>query len=159
LPVIRFMWMTGARVRIPTPGQNARHAFFGALDAQSGLFHWVDHDRNLAIYFVAFLDDLVAAHPVGPIYLVLDSAPTHTAEVVQRWLVDHPRVQVLRLPEYAAHEVNAAERIWGLMNDKVAANRLAGNIDVLVVQARRCFRELSPHPVLLAEGVILVSLL
>jgi hypothetical protein len=51
---------------------------------------------------------------------------------------------MLWLPKYAAHEVNPAERIWGLMKGKVAANRLAGNIDLLVAQARRFFQELSP---------------
>lgn len=111
LLLIRAMWMKGERLRVPTPGQNARHAFVGALDARSGVFHWTDHDRKLAIYFVAFLDQLLAAYPVGPVYLVLDSAPTHTAKVVQRWLLVHPRVQLLWLPKYAAHEVNPAERI------------------------------------------------
>jgi len=152
LPVIRAMWMKGDRVRIPTPGQNARHAFFGALDATSGVFHWIDHDRKLAVYFVAFLDHLVTVCPDGPLYLVLDSAPTHTAKVVRRWLATHPRVQVLWLPKYAAHEVNPAERIWGLMKDDVAANRLAGSMALLVAQARRFFQELVPHPVALPQA-------
>jgi len=152
LPVIRAMWMKGERVRVPTPGQNARHAFFGALDAASGCFHWIDHDRKLAVYFVAFLDQMVALYPVGPLYLVLDSASTHTAKVVQRWMAVHPRVQVLWLPKYAAHEVNPAERIWGLMKDDVAANRLAGSMSFLVAQARRFFQELAPHPVTLPQA-------
>lgn len=152
LPVIRAMWMKGDRVRVPTPGQNARHAFFGALDARSGHFHWADQDRKLAVHFVAFLDQVVALYPVGPLYLVLDSAPTHMAKVVKRWLAAHPRVQVLWLPKYAAHEVNPAERIWGLMKDQVAANRLAGNIDLLVAQARRFFGDLPPHPVTLPQA-------
>jgi transposase len=152
LPVIRARWMKGDRVRVPTPGQNARHAFFGALDARSGRFHWVDQDRKLAVYFVAFLDQVVVRYPTGLLYLVLDSAPTHTAKVVQGWLAAHPRVQVHWLPKYAAHEVNPAERIWGLMNDDVAANRLAGSIDRLVVPARRFFQELSPHPVALPQA-------
>jgi len=152
LPVIRAMWMKGERARVPTPGANARHAFFGALDARSGRFHWIDHDRKLAVYFVAFLDRLVACYPEGLLYLVLDSAPTHTAKVVERWLAAHPRVHVLWLPKYAAHEVNPAERIWGLMKDKVAANRLAGRMSFLVAQARRFFEELAPHPVALAQA-------
>lgn len=152
LPVIRRMWMKGPRVCIPTPGQNAKHAFFGALDASSGLFHWTDHERKLAKHFVAFLDYLVAAYPSGTLYLVLDGAPTHTAKIVQAWLASHPRVQVLWLPKYAGHKDNPAERIWGLMKDKVAANRLAGNIDQLVAVARRFFTELAPHPVTLAQA-------
>lgn len=149
LPVVRAMWMKGPRCRIPTPGQNARRAFFGALDAASGTFHWVDHDRKLARYFVAFLADLARSYPTGTVYLALDGAPTHTAKVVQAWLATQPRLQVLWLPKYAAHESNPAERIWGLLKDKVAANRLAGSIDVLVAAAHRFFRELGPHPVAL----------
>lgn len=152
LPVIRAMWMKGERVRVPTPGTNARRAFFGALDAVNGAFHWTDHERKLAVLFVAFLDDLLATYPTGTVYLVLDSAPTHTAKVVQRWLDAHPRAQLLWLPKYAAHDVNPVERIWGLMKDSVAANRLAGSIDLLVAQARRFFHDLAPYPVALAEA-------
>lgn len=148
LPVVRAMWMKGPRVRVPTPGQNAKHAFFGALDAVSGLFHWVDHDRKLAVHCVAFLTRLAAAYPDGPLFLVMDGSPCHTAKVVKAWLATHPRVQVLWLPKYAAHEVNPVERIWGLMKDAVAANRLAGNIAALVAKARHFFdHDLLPYPI------------
>jgi len=38
------------------------------------------------------------------------------------------------------------------MKGKVAANRRAGNIDLLVAPARRFFQELSPHPVVLPQA-------
>jgi hypothetical protein len=113
VPLIRSMWMKGPRRRIPTPGTNRRRAFFGALDAGSGQWYSTDHERKVAVHFVAFLQRLAAAYPTGPLYLALDNAPTHTAKVVQRWLQAQPRVQVLWLPKYAAHEVNPVERIWG----------------------------------------------
>src|SRR5579859_2947867 len=152
LPVLRAMWMKGPRVRVPTPGTNAKRAFFGALDAASGHFHTADHARKLAVHFVAFLRQLADAYPTGPLYLVMDNVQMHDAKVVRTWLAAHPRVQGLRLPKYAAHEANPAERIWGLLKDKVAANRLAGNLDEVVEAARRFFRELSPHPVLLPDS-------
>ncbi len=149
LPVIRSMWMKkGRRVLVPTPGKNAKHAFFGGLDAASGIFHWVDHDRKLAVNFLGFLKKLAETYPEGPLYLVMDGAPAHTAKVVGKWLAANPRIQVLRLPKYSAHEVNPAERIWGLMKDQVASDRLAGSIDELVAKARHYFdHDLSPHPV------------
>lgn len=148
LPVVRAMWMKGPRVRVPTPGTNARWAFFGALDAATGIFHWIDRDRKLAVYFVEFLEELAMHYPTGPLFVVMDSAPAHTAKKVRAWLVVNPRVQVLWLPKYSGHEENPAERIWGLMKDKVAANRLAGSIGELVASARRFFRnDLQPHPV------------
>ena len=147
LPLVRALWMKGRRVRIPTPGTNARHAFFGALDAVSGQWLWADHDRKLALHFVAFLEHLAVAYPTGQLSLALDGAPAHTAKVVERWLTAHPRVIALRLPTYAAHRDNPAERIWGLMKDAVAADRLEGSITELVLAARRFFAELAPHPV------------
>lgn len=152
LPVVRTMWMKGPRVRVPTPGQNARHAFFGALEATSGQWHWADHDRKLAVHFVAFLDQLLTAYPVGPLSLVLDNAPTHTAKLVARWAATHPRAKLLWLPTYAAHEMNPIERIWGLLKSDVAADRLEGNLATLVGHARRFCTELAPHPVKLLNA-------
>lgn len=146
LPVIRSMWMKGERVRVPTPGKNRRHAFFGALDAVTGQWLWADHQRKLATHFVCFLKAVAEAYPTGVLYLALDSAPTHTAKVVQRWLEANPRVRVLWLPKYAAHKHNPVERVWGLMKEDVAANRLAGNIDELVGYARRFFTDLRSRP-------------
>ena len=147
LPVIRAMWMKGPRVRVPTPGTNARRAFFGALDASTGRFHRADFERKLAANFVRFLQQLAAAYPTGWLVLVLDNVQMHDAKVVRAWLAAHPRVQVLWLPKYAAHDANPAERIWGLMKDAVAANRLAGSIAELTAAAHRFFDRLAPHPV------------
>lgn len=147
LPVIRAMWMKGPRVRVPTPGTNARRAFFGALDAVSGAWFSVDHDRKVAGHFVAFLKQIAAAHPTGSLYLAMDNVKMHDAKVVRAWLAANPRVQVLWLPKYAAHEVNPVERIWGLMKDDVAANRLVGSIEELTAKARRFFADLSAHSV------------
>jgi transposase len=61
LPVLRALWMKGRRVRVPTPGQNRTHAFFGALDAVTGQWLWTDHPRKLAVHFVAFLEQIAAA--------------------------------------------------------------------------------------------------
>jgi transposase len=147
LPVVRAMWMKGPRQRIPTPGTNQRRAFFGALDAASGVVHWADYDRKLAVNFVAVLHTLAQTYPDGALYLAMDNVRMHDAKVVRAWLAAHARVQVLWLPKYAAHEVNPIERIWGLLKAAVAANRLAGSMDELVGEAQRFFSELAPHPV------------
>jgi transposase len=152
LPVVRACWMKGPRLRVPTPGTNAKRAFFGALDAGSGRLHWADQDRKLAVAFVAFLEQLAAAYPEQRLMLAMDNVRMHSATVVQRWLAANPRVEVVWLPKYAAHEVNPIERIWGLMKGAVAANRLAGDLALLVATAHRFFLELGPHPVNLAEA-------
>jgi transposase len=139
LPVVRAMWMKGPRVRVPTPGTNARRAIFGALDARSGALHHAVRPRKPAVHFVAFLEQLAAAYPTGEVVLVLDNVSTHDAKVVRRWLArpEHARIRLLWLPKYSAHEHNPIERVWGLLKDAVAANRLAGSIDALAAEAER----------------------
>ncbi len=147
LPVIRALWMKGPRVRVPTPGTNRKRAFFGALDAAIGAWFSADHDRKLAVHFVAFLRRIAAAYPEGPLYLAMDNVTMHDAKVVRAWLSANPRVRVLWLPKYAAHDANPVERIWGLMKHDVAANRLAGSIEELTAVAHRFFADLAAHPV------------
>jgi transposase len=147
LPVLRACWQKGPRLRVPTPGTNAKRACFGALDAASGAFHVADHDRKLAVHFVAFLQHLAALYPTGRRVLAMDTVQTHDAKVVRAWLARNPRVTVRRLPRCAAHAANPVERIWGLMKDDIAANRLAGGIVALTLAARRFFATLAPHPV------------
>lgn len=151
LPLVRAMWMKGPRVRVPTPGQNAKRAFFGALDARTGALHHAVQPRKLAVHFVAFLEDLTRAYPTGEVALVLDNVITHDAKAVRAWLTrpEHARFRVLWLPKYSAHEHNPIERVWGQLKDAVAANRLAGSIDALVAEADRFFattRFAAPYP-------------
>lgn len=158
LPVVRAMWMKGPRLRIPTPGQNAKRAFFGALDARTGAVHHLVRPKKLAVHFVEFLDHLAQAYPGGEVVLVLDNVITHDAKVVRHWLAQpaHARFRLLWLPKYSAHEYNPIERVWGLLKDAVAANRLAGSIDALVEEAARFFartRFAAPHPVSITPAI------
>lgn len=151
LPVVRAMWMKGPRVRVPTPGQNAKRTIFGALDARTGALRYLVRPRKRASDFVAFLEQLAQAYPTGAVVLVLDNVVTHDAKPVRVWLAqpDHQRFRLLWLPKYAAHEHNPIERCWGLLKDAVTANRLAGSIEALVAEAERFFAEkrfAAPHP-------------
>lgn len=151
VPVIRACWMKGPRLRVPTPGQNAKRAVFGALDARTGRLHHLVRPRKRAAQFVEFLDALAAAYPTGEVILALDNVITHDAKIVRAWLArpEHARFRFLWLPKYSAHEHNPIERVWGLMKDAVAANRLHGSIDLLVEEADRFFATTTfqaPHP-------------
>src|SRR3954452_23020782 len=79
LPVIRACWMKGPRLRVPTPGQNAKRALFGAFNARTGQLHHLVRPRKRAAQFVEFLETLAAAHPTGDVVLALDNVITHDA--------------------------------------------------------------------------------
>jgi transposase len=159
LPVIRACWMKGPRRRVPTPGQNAKRAVFGALNARTGQLHHLVRPRKRAAQFVEFLDALAAAYPTGEVVLALDNVVTHDAKLVRAWLArpEHARFRFLWLPKYSAHEHNPIERVWGLMKDAVAANRLHGSIDLLIEEALRFFATTTfqaPHPIPVTADVL-----
>lgn len=143
LPLVRAMWMKGPRVQVPTPGQNAKRTIFGALNARTGALHHLIRPRKRAVEFVAFLEHLTQVYPVGAVVLVLDNVITHDAKLVRQWLArpEHARFRLLWLPKYTAHEHNPIERVWGLLKDTIAANRLHGSIDALVAEAARYLAE------------------
>jgi transposase len=143
LPLVRAMWMRGERVRIPTPGQNAKRVVFGALNARTGRLQHQVSARTRAVDFVAFLEQLLVAYPHGEVVLILDNVVTHQAKLVGQWLADpaHARVRMVWLPKYSAHEHNPIEQVWGQMKTAVAANRLHGSIEMLAESASRYLRE------------------
>jgi len=152
LPIIRACWMKGPRPRVPTPGQNVKRAVFGALNARTGQLDWLVRPRKRAVEFVAFLEQLARAYPLGEVVLVLDNVSTHDAKLVRAWLArpQQARFRVLWLPKYTAHEHNPIERVWGLLKGKIAANRLHGSIEALVAEAERFFATgtfRAPHPI------------
>jgi transposase len=139
LPLIRSRWLKGPRLRVPTPGKNVKRVLFGALHARTGRLTYAIQRRKRAVDFVAFLDQVAATYASGEVVLVLDNVITHDAKLVRAWLAqpEHARFRLLWLPKYSAHEHNPIERVWGLVKDAVAANRLHGTIEALVATAGR----------------------
>jgi transposase len=146
LPVLRALWMPkGEQVRIPTPGTNCKRSVFGALNLETGQWHYQIVPRKRAVEFLAFLDQVAAAYPGRSLYLVLDNASIHKAKAVRTWLDDHPRVQLLYLPAYSGHKHNPVEKIWWRLKDQIAANRLHGSIDALVEAVHDFFGSFTPE--------------
>ena len=149
LPALRAMWMRlGQQARVPTPGGNRKRAVFGALELETGAWHYAVTPRKRAVEFIAFVEQLAAAYPERPLLLVLDNASIHTAKLVRAWLAEHPQVGLLHLPSYSGHEQNPVEKVWGRLKDKVAANRLHGSLDALVGTVHEFFASLTPQDAL-----------
>jgi transposase len=149
LPMLRAMWMRrGQQVRIPTPGGNRKRSVFGALDLETGVWHYVVTARKRAVEFVAFLEQVVAAYPDRSVLVVLDNASIHTAKDVTGWLAAHPAVELLYLPTSSGHEQNPVEKVWWRLKDKVAANRRHGSLEELVATVHGFFTSFTPEDAL-----------
>lgn len=135
----------GEQVRIPTPGTNRKRSVSGALNLETGQWHYQVFAHKRAIEFLAFLDQVALASPGRSLHLVLDNASTHKAKVVQTCLADHPQVHPLSLLAYSGHAQNPVEKVWWRLKDRIAANRLHGSIDALVEAVHDFFGSFTPE--------------
>lgn len=63
------------------------------------------------------LEQLLAAHPEGPIYVICDYARYHKNQALNAWPVDKCLAQVF-LPSYSPN-LNLIERLWKFLRQKI----------------------------------------
>jgi transposase len=149
LPPLRAMWQRlGQQLRLPTPGQNAKRPVFGALDLRTGAWFYQLADYKRTAQFIAFLTLLLAAYPVGVIYVLADNASIHTSKALLTWLTAHARLQLVYLPTYSGHRLNPVEKVWWRFKGVIAANRCVRSLAELDAVADAWFAQLMPSEVL-----------
>jgi putative transposase len=145
LPKIGYQWMLKAtQTEIMTPGQNQKRYLAGALDYLTGKVTHVTAERKnrfLVIDLLRTLDHKFSA--AGKIYLVADNYRIHKAKVVEGWLKNHPRFEILWLPRYCPR-ANPIERVFGDVHDKCTRNHQRTRIDELVSDVRWHFKRNGP---------------
>jgi transposase len=110
-------------MRVPAAGEDGKFAVFGAVDYASGTVLWRLSARKDGRAFVAFLDQIVAQIPDGPLVVVLDNVGYHKGRLAKDWwIAHHDRVRPLWLPAYAP-ELNVIERLWRHLKDKLSCHR------------------------------------
>ena len=137
LPKIGYEWMLKAtQTEIMTPGQNQKRYLAGALDYLTGKVTHVIAERKNRFLVIELLRTLDRKFSAGSkIYLVADNYRIHKAKVVEEWLKNHPRFEIIWLPSYCP-KANPIERAFGDVHDKCTRNHKRTRIDELVSDVR-----------------------
>jgi transposase len=148
LAKIRACWMPwGTRYQIPTPGSNKRRTVFGAVNLLTGQFHYHLAVKGVSVVFTYFLDMLLAAYPDAPaIAVITDNGSIHHSKITERWLADHPRIQVIEGARYSPQD-NPVERMWAALKNTIANTAPATMAD-RIRQAHAFFRHRTPEQML-----------
>ena len=149
LPVLRATWhRRGEQPKVLTPGKNRKRPIFGAVNLRTGAWHYRLTDRKRSVEFIAEMEDVLQAYPVGRLYVLVDNSSTHTSQAVMQWLQSHERLQLVSLPSYAGHKYNPTEKIWWHLKDAISANRSFKRLAELDAAQRRHFSILTPQAIL-----------
>jgi transposase len=154
LPKVGAQWMPRAtQVEVMTPGRNEQRHLAGALDLRTGRVHYRLWFRKVAGLFLDLLNALDRAYPArrwDRIFVVADNDKIHKARLVQHWLQQHPRFQLLFLPTYCPR-ANPIERCFGDLHDKVTRNHRRKRMRDLVADVERHLQQNGPWHYQLSE--------
>ena len=99
LAILRSMWQRiGEQLRLPTPGQNAKIGIFGAVNLRTGVLTTLCTTRKRSTDSICFLERVMEVYAVGTIYIILDNASIQHGAQTKKWLMLHPRLQLVCLP-------------------------------------------------------------
>jgi transposase len=135
LPKVGYQWMPkGEQVEVLTPGTNEKRYLAGALDVATGRTQhcvWYSKTTGLFLDLLNSLDRTYPAPAFTHLAVVVDNAKIHKALEVEKWLVKHPRFELLFLPTYCP-KANPIERAFGDVHDKCTRNHTRKQIWRLV---------------------------
>jgi len=125
LPKVGYAWMEkGHQQEVMTPGTNEKNYLAGALDIITGrMLHcvWVRKTSGLFIDLLKVIDLTYSACHYSNIFVVVDNYKIHKAKVVEQWLRQHRRIELVYLPTYCP-KANPIERAFGDVHDKCTRN-------------------------------------
>ena len=133
LPKVGYQWMAqGTQLEVMTPGKNRKRYLAGALDILTGnIIHCLASRKNNALFLNLLQLIDIKYFMFIKVYLVVDNYKIHKAKAVQKWLAEHPRIELLWLPTYCPR-ANPIERAFGDVHDKCTRNHKRARLSDLV---------------------------
>jgi transposase len=104
----------GKQPQVKTCGKRKGLKIFGAIEFQSGNFHYMEQDgRFNSESYIVFLKQIIASYSC-PIFLIEDGASYHKSKIVTEFkqkMEDENQLYVYRLPSYSPDK-NPIEKLW-----------------------------------------------
>jgi transposase len=134
LAKVGYQWMLkGTQLEIPTPGKNRKYYLAAALNPTTGQIYYALGPNKNNFLFRKLLDHLeqTLKKRYRKIYVICDNYKIHKAKAVEKWLAEHPRIELVWLPTYCP-KANPIERAFGDVHDKVTRNHTRKRLSTLV---------------------------
>jgi transposase len=119
--IMKTWFPKGEQKIIPTYGKHHGAKLVGILDYETGAVYVEEHEKYDAEVFLSFLKNVLIRYPNGKIIMVLDNARIHHAKLLNEFLSENPRLELMFLPPYSP-KLNVIEGLWGWMKDSVINN-------------------------------------
>lgn len=126
--------------------EDQTRTIFGAVDPWSGRVHFRAAPSGATAHWLAFLEQLLAAHPDQRLSVAADNWSPHTSAVAQAFYARHgERLELVWLPTYAPW-LMAQEKIWKWMRAFVTHRHPFARLEQVLEHFWNWARDLAQAP-------------
>jgi transposase len=101
----------------------------GSYNFETGQMTVTFHQRGNYQSFKKHLKKILYTYRnQSTILMVVDNVRFHHAKLLKKWLVRHPKLQIIYLPPYSP-TLNPIERAWWYMRKKITHNRYLHSLE------------------------------
>ena len=126
---IQKTWFLKGKQRvIPTYGKHEGVKLLGVLNYETGHVYCVEERKYDAEIFLNFLKNVLKLYPTGKIVMILDNARIHHAKLLNPFIQENKRLQLVFLPPYSP-KFNLIEGLWGWLKSEVINNVFYASVD------------------------------
>ncbi len=141
-----YGWIKRGQKRcLKTNSGRQRLNLHGALNIETMEVTVIESETVDAHSTIDLLEALNQKYPLsGVLHVILDNARYHYSKVVQKYLADNDRINLVFLPPYSP-ELNLIERVWKYFKKKVLYNKYYANVEEFREASIKFFRNIADH--------------
>jgi transposase len=140
-------WSPDGR-RIKAPMEYSRGLektwIYGALRVHDGQARTLTAPARNTAGYLALLQEVEAANPLGELYLISDNLSSHQSGPIREWLAARPRVHQVFIPTRASW-LNLVEGWWRLFRRAALAGQSFVDSEEIALATRVATRQLNAH--------------
>ncbi len=122
-----YIWTREKKPVIETECDHEKTYFVGGVCPDNGETYTITNEKFNSNVFIEFLKLLLTSIN-GLILLFLDNHPSHHSIAVQKFLENHPRLNLIFLPEYSP-KLNPKENFWNYLRKKFLNNKVFKTVE------------------------------
>lgn len=116
-----------------------RQTAMGSYNYENGQITVSFHEKGNYQSFKKHLKKVLYTYrSASKIIMVVDNVRFHHAKLLKKWLLKHPKLEIMYLPPYSP-ELNPIERAWWYMRKKITHNRYVKTLEERKVQFWKMF--------------------
>ena len=135
-----YIWTREEKPFIETECSHEKTYIVGGVSPTSGETFTLTNEKFNSLIFIQYLK-LLLENIDGEITIVLDNSPVHHSKVVNQFVGDNKKLNLIFLPEYSP-DLNPKENFWNYLRKKFLNNKVFKSVSEMAESAKEFIKKI-----------------